>query len=111
MKRRRLLRVRPSRGFRLWAADEFAVWCSPDEPLTPYAVAVLDRYDAKTRCRLWTPDVFAVYESEKWDGSGNTAGTRIFKEVSIEANFLGLVPFAFTWWREPTKDFWTWCPA
>ena len=106
-----LAAARPAVNFRLWAADEFAVWCSPDEPLTPYAVAVLDRYDAKTRCRLWTPDVLAVYESEKWDGSGNTAGTRVFKRVSDEPNFLGLVPFAFTWWKEPTKDFWTWCPG
>jgi hypothetical protein len=106
-----LAAARPAVNFRLWAADEFAVWCSPDEPLTPYAVAVLDRYDAKTRCRLWTPDVLAVYESKKWDGSGNTSGTRIFEPVSAEPNFLGLVPFAFTWWREPTKDFWTWCPG
>lgn len=106
-----LAAARPAVNFRLWAADEFAVWCSPDEPLTPYAVAVLDRYDAKTRCRLWTPDVFAVYESKKWDGSTATAGTRVFTTVSIEQNFLGLVPFAFTWWTEPTKDFWTWCPG
>lgn len=101
-----LAAARPAVGFRIWAADEFAVWCSPDEPLTPYAVAVLDRYDNQTRCRLWTPDVFAVYTSEKWDGTGNTAGTRLFKQISAEQNFLGLVPFAFQWWLEPTKDFW-----
>ena len=103
--------ARPAVNFRLWAADEFAVWCSPDEPLTPYAVAVLDRYDNQTRCRLWTPDLFAVYTSKKWDGTTNTAGTRVFERISLETNFLGLVPFAFQWWTEPTKDFWVWCPG
>lgn len=103
--------ARPAVNFRLWAADEFAVWCSPDEPLTPYAVAVLDRYDNQTRCRLWTPDVFAVYTSKKWDGTTNTAGTRVFERISDETNFLGLVPFAFQWWCEPTKDFWVWSPG
>lgn len=103
--------ARPAVNFRLWAADEFAVWCSPDEPLTPYAVAVLDRYDNQTRCRLWTPEVFAVYTSKKWDGTTATAGTRVFEQVSEETNFIGLVPFAFQWWTEPTKDFWVWCPG
>jgi len=103
--------LRPAVNFRLWAPDEFAVWCSPDEPLTPYAVAVLDRYDNQTRCRLWTPDTFAVYTSKKWDGTTNTAGTRVFDRISAETNFLGLVPFAFQWWVEPTKDFWVWSPG
>ena len=106
-----LAMLRPAVNFRLWSPDEFAVWCSPDEPLTPFAVAVLDRYDAKTRCRLWTPDTFAVYESKKWDGTTNTKGTRVFERVSDEPNFLGLVPFAFQWWTEPTKDFWVWSPG
>lgn len=103
--------LRPSVNFRVWAPDEFAVWCSPDEPLTPYAVAVRDLYDNQTRWRLWTPEVFAVYTSKKWDGSSQTRGTRVFDRISVESNFLGLVPFAFTWWDEPSKDFWTWCPG
>lgn len=104
--------LRPAVNFRVWAPDEFAVWCSPDEPLTPYAVAIRDLYDNQTRWRLWTPEVFAVYATpKKWDGSTDTAGTRVFEQVSLEPNFLGLVPFAFTWWDEPTKDFWTWCPG
>ena len=104
--------LRPAVNFRVWAPDEFAVWCSPDEPLTPYAVAIRDLYDNQTRWRLWTPEKFAVYSTpQKWDGSPNTAGTRVFERISDEDNFLGLVPFAFTWWDEPTKDFWTWCPG
>lgn len=103
--------ARPAVNFRIYSADEFAVWCSPDEPLTPYAVAVLDRYDNQTRCRLWTPESFTVYTSKKWDGTGNTAGTRIFELISTETNILGLVPFAFQFWVEPTQDFWVWSPG
>ena len=103
--------ARPSVNFRLWAADEYCVWCSPDEPITPWAVATIDRYDNTTRCRLWTPETFAVYTSKKWDGTGNTRGTRTFEPVSVEENFLGLVPFAFCWWEPPTKEFWGWCPG
>lgn len=106
-----LATLRPAVNFRIWAPDEFAVWCSPDEPITPYAVAVRDLYDNQTRWRLWTPEWVAVYTSRKWDGSPDTAKTRTFERISQEANFLGLVPFAFTWWTEPTKDFWTWCPG
>lgn len=106
-----LAMLRPAVNFRIWAPDEFAVWCSPDEPLTPWAVAVRDLYDNQTRWRLWTPETFSVYTSKKWDGSAQTRGTRMFEKVSEEPNFLGLVPFAFTWWAEPTKDFWTWCPG
>ena len=103
--------ARPAAELRLWAADEFAVWCSPDELLTPYAVAVLDRYDNQTRCRLWTPEVFAVYTSKNGTAPRRRAGTRIFEQVSEEPNFIGLVPFAFQWWTEPTKDFWVWSPG
>jgi hypothetical protein len=103
--------ARPAVNFRLWAPDEFCVWCSPDEPLTPWAVATIDRYDNQTRCRLWTPETFAVYRTKKWDGSTNTRGTRTFEPVSVEDNFLGLVPFAFLWWEAPTKEFWGWAPG
>lgn len=102
---------RPAVNFRLWSADEFCVWCSPDEPISPYAVAVLDRYDNQTRCRLWTPELFVTYTSKKWDGSTNTAGTRVFEEISREPNWLGLTPFFFQWWTQPTKEFWTWSPG
>jgi hypothetical protein len=102
---------RPAVNFRLWSADEFCVWCSPDEPISPYAVAVLDRYDNQTRCRLWTPEVLVTYTSKKWDGSTNTAGTRVFEEISREENWLGLTPFFFQWWTQPTKDFWVWAPG
>lgn len=103
--------LRPAVGYRIWAADEFAVWCSPDEPITPWAVAVLDKYDNQTRCRLWTPETVSVYTSQKWDNTGNTRGTRTFQKVSEDENFLGMVPFAFMWWAAPTKDFWGWCPG
>lgn len=103
--------ARPAVNFRLWAPDEFCVWCSPDEPITPWAVATIDRYDNQTRCRLWTPETFAVYRTKKWDGSANTRGTRTFEPVSVEQNFLGLVPFAFLWWEAPTKEFWGWAPG
>ena len=103
--------LRPAVGFRIWPADEFAVWCSPDEPIAPYAVAVLDKYDNQTRCRLWTPEILATYVTKKWDQTGNTKGTRVFERISVEENFLGLTPFAFMWWKAPTKDFWSWCPG
>jgi len=106
-----LAMLRPAIGYRIWAADEFCVWCSPDEPLTPWAVAVIDRYDNQSRCRLWTPETMSVYTSKKWDQTTATRGTRSFAKQSEEANFLGMVPFAFLWWQSPTKDFWSWCPG
>ena len=102
---------RPPVNFRLWSADEFAVWCSPDEPLSPFAVAVLDRYDNQTRCRLWTPQTLYTFTSKKWGGGPETAGTRIFTLQSEEPNWLGVVPFFFQWWIQPTREFWVWHPG
>jgi hypothetical protein len=102
---------RPAVNYRLWAPDEFCVWCSPDEPTNPYAVAVIDRYDQQTRCRLWTPDLLVTFTSKKWDGSGSTAGTQVFEEISREPNWLGMTPFFFQWWVQPTKEFWVWSPG
>lgn len=103
-----LAMLRPAVNFRVWSADQFVVWCPPGSPLTPYAVGTIDVYDAQKRLRLWTPETFAVFTTRKWDGTGDTRGTRDFTLQSTEDNFLGIVPFAFVWHEEPVEEFWGW---
>jgi hypothetical protein len=90
----------------LWDAHEFCVWLDPDNPRRPLAVATIDRWDNKTRLRLWTALECVTYTTEKLL-PGQTAAGRAFQEVGRELNTYDVLPFAFVHWEFPSRYFWT----
>jgi hypothetical protein len=94
----------------LWPAHQMVCWEDPDDPLCPYAVAVIDRYDKQTRCRLWTAETKSTYLTDKLSPF-QTAGGTAFKLVETIDNPFGLVPFAFVHYHYPTTEFWSGGPG
>ena len=101
---------KPAVSHRLWPADQFVVWTHPDYPSTPWCVAVIDYYDNQRRLRVWTSERLVEYRTTKynpmspWDGNA-------YELVAEEKNLLGVIPFFFVWWRNPTTDFWSHGPG
>ncbi len=92
----------------LWSAESFLVWPLPGEPARAGAVAVIDRDDCRRRLRLWTADEVRYYQTDKWEeGKTKTAGATAYKLVSSEPNALGVIPFGFIHYEQPTNEFWT----
>jgi hypothetical protein len=98
----------PGRAVRvvLWPADQFCVWTGAEDPLTPVAVATLDRYDNRRRLRLWTAETLTTYTTTKL-APGQTAGGTAYEFVDAVPNPYGLLPFAFVHFEHPTTDFWS----
>jgi hypothetical protein len=101
---------KPAVGHRLWPADQFIVWTHPDYPTVPWAIATIDYYDNQRRLRVWTSDRFVTYTTTKYDPAAPWEGNA-YKKVSEEKNPLGVIPFFFVWWRQPTTDFWSHGPG
>lgn len=104
--------VDPSRPVRhvLWPAHQLYVWDSLDEPLTAAAVATVDRWDEARRLRLWTPETYSEYRTDKL-GPLQTAGGTAYRLVSKAPNPFGLIPFAFVHYNFPTTEFWSGGPG
>ena len=45
----------------LWGGDEFTVFTDPDDPRQAFAVVTIDRYNERTRYRLWFEDEVCTY--------------------------------------------------
>jgi hypothetical protein len=94
---------------RLWDASSFTVWASPDDPLEPYAVAILDKFDNQRRLRLWTDDSVSTFVTPKYNGQ--TSGATAYRFVEEKSNDLGFLPFCFVHFDFPICDFWTPSPG
>ena len=91
----------------LWGGDEFTVFTDPEDPREPFAVVSIDRYNERTRYRLWFEDEVRTYLTEQYQ-SDKTAGARIALETKKrERNTYGCIPFTFLHYRAPVRVFWT----
>jgi len=97
--------LRPAVSHRLWPADQFVVWVTPDRPEVPWAVGVIDYYNERRRLRVWTSERLVTYETAQFDRSKPWEGTA-YNRVGEQDNFLGFVPFAFLHWETPAGSFW-----
>lgn len=97
---------KPAVSHRLWPADQFVVWTHPDHPSVPWAVATIDYYDNQRRLRVWTSERVVEYRTTKYNPSSPWDGNA-YELVNEDTNPLGVIPFFFVWWRQPTTDFWS----
>lgn len=89
----------------VWGAEEIAVWTTDDEPVKPYAVCVISRFNGKTTFTLWYADHYDVYESEGWTPA-KTNGGRTARLTRRDVNPYGVLPFIFVHYRAPVRQFW-----
>ncbi|MGZ5951267.1 MAG: hypothetical protein ACXWO1_14190, partial [Isosphaeraceae bacterium] len=91
----------------LWGGDEFTVFTDPEDPRQAFAVVTIDRYNQRTRYKLWFDDEVLTFLTDQYSAD-KTAGARVAKQVrDKERNTYGCVPFAFLHYRAPVRQFWT----
>jgi len=92
----------------LWGGDEFTVFTDPEDPRQAFAVVTIDRYNQRTRYRLWFEDEVRTYLTDQYSAD-KTAGARIAYPQSGKGdpNPYGTIPFAFLHYRAPVRQFWT----
>lgn len=91
----------------LLGAEEFAVWCEPSDPLKPWCVCTISRFDETRRYQVWTKEEYWTYYTRK--ASETKTGGRVASRAPNESgeNPYGILPFAFVFNDIPTRDFWT----
>ncbi len=95
----------------LWGGDEFTVFTAPDDPRKCSAVVTVDRYNERTRYRLWFDDEVLTYLTDQYSAD-KTAGARIAIQTrEAEENTYGCIPFSFLHYRAPVRQFWTPAPG
>ncbi|HMF38295.1 MAG TPA: hypothetical protein VKF17_16750 [Isosphaeraceae bacterium] len=91
----------------LWGGDEFTVFTDPEDPRQAFAVVTIDRYNQRTRYRLWFEDEIRTYLTDQYSAD-KTAGARVaYAQKDAEKNTYGCIPFAFLHYRAPVRQFWT----
>jgi hypothetical protein len=86
----------------LWDRADFEVWSIPGEPLAPFAVCVISKYDESTTYDLWTRIDHWTFQTEQ-AGSQMTVG-RVAVLISKEQHEYGVLPFSFVHDRTPCKS-------
>ena len=92
----------------LYGAEEFAVWCHPDDPTTPWVVCTIDKFNEQKRMQVWTDQHVWTFTSKPL-AKNQTAGGRVMQfrpELSFD-NPYGTLPFAFVHYSLPVRSFWT----
>ena len=91
----------------LWGGDEFTVFTDPEDPRQAFAVVTIDRYNQRTRYKLWFEDEVRTYLTDQYIAD-KTAGARVAIQARTgERNTYGCIPFAFLHYRAPVRQFWT----
>jgi hypothetical protein len=62
----------------VWGPDEFHAWEDPGLAREAVAVVTKDKYDERTRYRLWTPEEVRTFVTEP---GGGTSGGRVATQV------------------------------
>ncbi len=91
----------------LWGGDEFTVFTDPEDPRQAFAVVTIDRYNQRTRYKLWFEDEVRTFLTDQYSAD-KTAGARVAIQARTEEkNTYGCIPFAFLHYRAPVRQFWT----
>ena len=96
----------------LWGGDEFTVFTDPEDPRQPFAVVTIDRYNQRTRYKLWFEDEVRTYLTDQYSAD-KTAGARVayLQKPESEKNTYGCIPFgvpALSSSGTTVLDAWTW---
>ena len=60
----------------LWGGDEFTVFTDPEDPRQAFAVVTIDRYNQRTRYKLWFEDEVRTFLTDQYSAD-KTAGARV----------------------------------
>ena len=91
----------------LWGGDEFTVFVDPDDPRMASAVVTIDRFNQRTRYRLWFDDEVHTYLTDQYS-TDKTAGALVARRQGApEPNTYGCIPFAFMPYRPQVRSFWS----
>jgi Phage portal protein, SPP1 Gp6-like len=89
---------------RLWGAQDFHLWCDPDNRTIPKVAVTIDRFDHATTYRLWTDTEVRIYETPK---NENIEGNRVAKQIGPPIpHKYGCLPFASVHYEQPITSFW-----
>ena len=74
----------------LWGGDEFTVFTDPEDPRQAFAVVTIDRYNQRTRYKLWFEDEVRTYLTDQYSadrtaGAGSRCGPRPRSETPMGA--------------------------
>ena len=76
----------------LWGGDEFTVFTDPEDPRQPFAVVTIDRYNERTRYKLWFEDEVRTFLTDQYS-SDRTAGAGVaIREQDGRGEYLRLHP-------------------
>lgn len=99
---------------KLWGREELVVWTDPDDATKPAVVCTIDKYDQRTRYRVWDAENFAVYITDKFDPNTQTANASFGKTSfslaprmvqDVTPHGYGELPFSFVHARPPVRCF------
>lgn len=88
-------------SYRLWGREQFHAWPDPANPNEPGVVVTIDRYDLRTRYRLWNDAEVWTYMTKKAE---DTAGGTSAEKVSAEPHDYGCLPFTLCHYKLPVRD-------
>src|SRR5580693_6641158 len=88
--------------YRLWPRERIAAWEDPDDSNKALACCTIDRYDLRTRYRLWSDAEVWTYLTKRAD---ETAGGQVAYLDKKEPHDYGCLPFTFIHYRLPICDF------
>ena len=78
----------------LWGGDEFTVFTDPEDPRQAFAVVTIDRYNQRTRYKLWFEDEVRTYLTDQYSAD-KTAGAGRDPGEERGEEYLWMHPFCF----------------
>jgi hypothetical protein len=103
---------------RIWDAAEFVPIFTPDDCLTPWAVATLSNFGSKRVARVFTAETISRYSSTgaplaqqtvtNTSSAINNASTGYQEDLGFPIpNYTGVLPFEFIQFERPRNSFWS----
>lgn len=89
-------------SYKLWGKEQFVAWPDPEDATKPGVVCTIDRYDLRTRFRLWnTAEVRTFLTKKAEDTAGGTAAEQDGPPLPHD---YGCLPFVLCHYKLPVRD-------
>ncbi len=99
---------------KVWGREELVVWLDPDDSTKPAAVCTIDKYDNRTRYRVYDDTSIDTWITDKFDPVIPSANASLGKNTSTISpqrvgqpteHGYGELPFVFVHARPPVRTF------
>ncbi len=91
--------------YRLWGREQFHVWTDPNDDCCPLVVCTKDKYNLRTRYRLWDANQVQTFLT-KQPTETMSEGRVAYPEGPPEPHEYGCLPFSFISYKKPVRSFW-----